>query len=76
MNDLDICVGHRSNLREAVELRNTLADTLCGLGVQDLYCVGIDAPKPGRKGFKVSLCALFDMEESPIDIPDRRTPDI
>lgn len=67
MSDLDIPVGHTPSRREAYELRTRLADTLCGLGVTDLYAVDVVPPARGRRGFRIMLCALFDMEGDSID---------
>ena len=67
MSDLDIPVGHTPSRREAYELRTRLADTLCGLGVTDLYAIDVVPPRCGRKGFEIRLCALFDMEGDSID---------
>ena len=44
MSDLDIPVGHTPSRREAYELRTRLADTLCGLGVTDLYAIDVVPP--------------------------------
>ena len=54
MSDLDIPVGHTPSRREAYELRTRLADTLCGLGVTDLYAVDVVPPARGRRRVSAS----------------------
>jgi hypothetical protein len=63
MAGMDITVDYRPTKREARELWRRCADTITGLGVQDLYAVDLIPPCRGRRGFEIRLCALFTMGE-------------
>jgi hypothetical protein len=64
MAGMDITVDYRPTRREARELWRRCADTITGLGVQDLYAVDLIPPPRGRRcGFEIRLCALFTMGE-------------